>query len=384
MLVCPALVGCNRSNASAGAQGPQGPPVVVAAARGVDVPLYIDEIGRTTAREVVSIQPQATGRITSLSFSDGADLHKGDPLFTIDPRPYQAALDQAKGVLAQNQAQLQLARDDWKRYQSLDARSVSQSDYDAKKNAVAMDEAMVEQSQAAIETAKVNLDYCKISSPIDGRAGQRLVDLGNVVSANNGTSLLMIQRLDPIYADFTITENDLAQVRSYMAKGTLKVQVWSPADAKDRREGELTFLDNAVQDGTGTIKLRATLPNADRTFWPGQFVNVRLVLQTLKDAVIVPQTAVQIGASGSYVYAVSDKNLAEMRPVKLVQHQGNDDVVVESGVSAGDRVVTAGHMFVIPGGPVTVLPPPAATPQPGAGTESAAANSTTAPATKPS
>jgi multidrug efflux system membrane fusion protein len=369
------VLGCRRQ----ADQAPTPPSVEIAAARSDDVPLYIDEIGRTTAREMVAIRPQASGQITGIHFKDGADLHKGDLLFTIDPRPYQAALDQAKATLAQAKASLQLANSDWVRYQSLDPRSISRADYDAKKNAVAVDEALLEAGAASIETAAVNLEYCTIRSPIDGLAGQHLVDLGNVVTADSNTVLLTIQRMDPIYADFTVNENDLTQVRHYLALGTLKVEVRSPSDQDHPRDGDLTFLDNAVQDGTGTVKLRGTVGNADRKFWPGQFVNVRLVLQVIKNAVLVPASAIQLAQAGSYVYVVHDDNTAEARPVQVGQRQA-DRVVIDKGVAAGEKIVTAGQMLVFPGRPVTVVPSAPAGATPGAAPAAAAAAPTTATA----
>jgi multidrug efflux system membrane fusion protein len=375
--------GCGRAPAAANQAGP---PVQIAVATSGDVPLYIDEIGRTTAREMVAIRPQVSGQITGIHFKDGADLHKGDLLFKIDPRPYQASLDQAKASWASAKASLQLANDDWARYQSLDPRSISRSDYDAKKNAVAVDEALVEAGSASIETAAVNLDYCTIRSPIDGLAGQRLVDMGNVVTANSDTVLLTIQRMDPIYADFTVNENDLTQVRNYLAKGTLKVEVRSPTDPDHPRDGDLTFLDNAVQDGTGTVKLRGTMGNADRKFWPGQFVNVRLVLQVLKNAVLVPASAIQLAQTGSYVYVVKDDGTAEPRPVEVGQRQG-EEVVIAKGVSEGEKVVTMGQMLVIPGKAVTIVPTPetAAAPEsaPGAGAAPTTTTAGAAPSTAP-
>lgn len=174
---------------------------------------------------------------------------------------------------------------------------MSQEEYDLKKNAVDVAAAQVEQSEAAVQTAKLNLEYCFIRSPIDGRAGQRLVDTGNVVTANSG-SLLTIQRLDPVYADFTVPENDLPAVQRNMARGSLKVEVRLPDEPGEPRIGTLTFLDNAVQDGTGTVKLRATIPNNDHRFWPGRFVKIRLVLDTLQEAVLVPAAAPQASARG--------------------------------------------------------------------------------------
>lgn len=353
------VAGCNRS-AGEQATGFAPTPVTVARAVAQEVPIYLDEIGKCTARESVTITPQVAGLITERHFEDGADLKKGQLLFVIDPRPFVAQLHSAKAQLAQCNAALDYANIQLKRYADVaDTRAISQSDYDTKKNAVDTAEAQKSAADAAIETATVNLDYCQIHSPIDGRAGARLVDVGNVVKANEG-ALLLIQRLDPIYADFTITEHDLPEVQRQMAQGVLKTQVRLPTDSESQaRTGNLIFLDNAVQDGSGTVKLRAELPNADHHLWPGQFVNVRLVL-LVKPSVLVPTIATQISQQGLFVFKVvpddkSPTKLAAMQqPVKLGQRHG-EQVVIENGLSAGDRVVTSGQMLLQPGSPLTIV-----------------------------
>ena len=363
-LLAAALVaasGCSKQEGAGGAV-PQMPPtlVTVVAAKSATVPVYLDEIGRSAAFESVTVMPQVAGRITERDFVDGADLKKGQLLFVIDPRPFQAQLDAAVAQLAQSKAALDLANSQFAMYQALnDPRAVSQLDFATKQNAVEVAQAQVQASQAEVESTKLNLDYCTIRSPIDGRAGARLVDVGNIVSANS-TALLSIQRLNPIYADFTITEQDLAGVRQQMSRGALKTLVRLPSDAADAgRAGELTFVDNAVQNATGTLNLRATLANADHHFWPGQFVNVRLVLANDSNAVLIPNEATQISQKGPFVYVVHDDSTAELRPVTLGQRQG-DDVVVTSGVNAGERVVLTGQLAIIPGGKVMVVPSPAA------------------------
>ena len=283
------LAGCHQQTAPAMAR----PPAAVAVAPAVaqDVPVYLDEIGKSVAREVVSVQPQVSGRIERLHFTDGADLRAGDPLFTIDPRPFQAQLDAARGSLAQAKAEMNFARLAFDRAAQLIAtQAIAQEEHDTRKNALDVAAARVQQSEAAVETARLNVAYCSIRSPIDGRAGQRLVDAGNVVTANSG-ALLLIQRLDPIYADFTVTENDLAAVQRDMRRGRLQVEVRLPEEPDRPLAGALTFLDNAVQDATGTVKLRATVANHERRLWPGRFVKVRLVLHTLPGAVLVPAAA---------------------------------------------------------------------------------------------
>lgn len=343
--------GCGRKAPASFERPPA--PVSVAQAIQRDVPIYLDQIGKTVAREVVSIQPQVSGRITQIHFADGADVKAGQVLFTIDPRPYQAQLSLALANLAQAKAALDLAKINFDRVASVtDQRAVARQDYDAKKNAIDVADAQVKQNQAAVESARLNLDYCTIHSPIDGRVGQRLVDLGNVVTANSG-SLLVIQRMDPIYADFTITEKNLSVVQRSMAHGPLSVEVRLPNDSGKPRDGKLTFLDNAVQDTTGTVKLRATIANNDRRFWPGRFVNVRLILGMQRNAVLVPADAPQLSAKGSFVYVVKPDSTAELRPVTAGQRHG-DLVVIDTGVKAGERVVIAGQLGVTPGGRVNV------------------------------
>jgi membrane fusion protein, multidrug efflux system len=281
---------------------------------------------------------------------------------------------------------LALARTEFKRMEELVTnKAVSQSEYDQKKSAVEVWSAKQLAQEAAVVQAKLNVEYTKIVSPIDGRAGARLVDMGNVVKANEGT-MLTIQRLDPIYAEFTITENDLGTVRKYIrAKGLelgdtpeqgLKVLVDLPADSPKviaaigaptastqpgkgqigAREGTLTFLDNAVQSGAGTVKLRATVPNKDGYFWPGQFVNTRLVLATKKAAVLIPIQAQQIGQQGPFLYVIekNDKGaIAKIRPIQPGQRHG-DMLVVDKGLQPGEQVVVTGQMLVAPNGPVMV------------------------------
>lgn len=357
LLVVVSAVGVSCSRSSVRAEGPATlpPPLVtVVQAAAQDVPRYLDEIGRNTAFESVSVTPQVGGQVIERHFQDGENLKKGQLVFVIDPRPYKAQLDSAKANLAQAQAALELAKIQFARDQELvGTRAISKQDYDTKKNTVDVSEAQVEAGKAAIETAQINLDYCYIHSPIDGRAGARLVDVGNVVQANT-TSLLSIQRIDPIYATFTITEQDLAEVQKKMSRGMLKALVRLPADAENAaRPGRVEFLDNAVQNATGTVNLRATVPNDDRHFWPGQFVNVRLVLDMEKGSVLVPSQATQISQKGSFVYVVKSDDTADLRPVTLGQRQGND-VVVTTGLTAGERVVLAGQLLVRPGGKVHV------------------------------
>jgi multidrug efflux system membrane fusion protein len=362
--------GCNRGDSQAAQQMPP-PLVTVTEATAADVPVYIDEIGHAVASESVTVQPQVTGMLMSKKFVDGADVHKGDLLFEIDPRPFQAALDQAKANLLQAQAALQYAQSDYSRYQNLKGTpAVSEEEIEQKENTVEVDAATVKAARAAVETTQVNLDYCRITSPIDGLTGTRLVDPGNVVNTQGptgGTNLVVIQKLDPIYADFTIDEAELPRLQQYMSLGTLRVNVQLPEDAVAKaaapttqpfepRVGQLIFLNNAVQDGTGTVKLRAQLPNEDRHFWPGQFVNVRLVLTVTKNAVLIPSEATQLSQQGTFVYVLKSDGTADVRPIVLGQRQG-DLIVVEQGLTAGEQVIRTGQTLLQPGSKVTVQKP---------------------------
>jgi len=337
-------------------------PVSVAEAVARDVPLYLDQVGKVVARELVDVKPQLSGRILQIHFTDGGDVRKGQLLFTIDPRPFQAQLAAAQGTVAQSKAMLDFARIQVDRAAGLiQTKAISQLEYDQRKNALAVARAQIQQGEAAVETARLNLQYCQIQSPIDGRAGRRLVDPGNVVKENE-TTLLTIQRLDPIYADFTVTENDLTAVQRNMRSGALQAEVRLPDEPDKPIAGALTFLDNSVQRETGTVGLRATVANPEHRLWPGRFVNVRLVLSTLPNAVLVPAVAPQMSAKGSFVYVVKADSTAELRPVVTGQRQG-DLVVISQGVKPGEKVVVSGQLGVTPGGKVRELAQPAANPE---------------------
>jgi len=324
-------------------------PVTVAKVVIKDVPLYLDEIGTCAAYESVLVQAQVIGVIITRNFQDGSDVKKGDLLFTIDPRPYQAALDQAK-------AQAELDQVTLKRQEDLRARKVvSQQDYDT---AVAN----AQKSQAATEAAQVNLDWCYIKSPINGRVGLRNVDVGNLVGPST-PPLVTILGLDPIYTDFTVAENDLPLVRKYLGGSNIKVQTYLQDGSITPRTGDLYFIDNAVQPGSGTVRARGVTPNPDRALWPSEFVRVRFILDTLKNATLVPSQAVQVSQSGPFVFVVKPDNTVDLRPVKPGQRQEGDLTVVESGVKPDETVVVAGQLSLAPG--AKVAPQPYAAPSPG-------------------
>jgi membrane fusion protein, multidrug efflux system len=323
---------------------PPPPPRVVLVSKIVekDVPIYLDEIGTCAAYETVQVQAQVSGQILERHFQDGADVKKGDLLFTIDPRPYEAALQQA-------QAQATLDQITMKRQQELRARNViSPQDLDTS-------QANSHKSEAAAAAAQVNLDYCYIKSPINGRIGLRNVDTGNIVGPSS-PPLVMIQGLDPIYTDFTVAETDLGFVRKYLGGPNVKVQTWPPDQNIEPRTGALYFIDTAVQPGSGTVKARAVTPNPDHALWPSEFVRVRFILDTIKDAKLVPSQAVQISQSGPFVFVVKADNSVELRKVKPGQRQEGDLTVIEDGVNAGETVVVTGQLALGPGTKVAPQP----------------------------
>jgi multidrug efflux system membrane fusion protein len=316
-----------------------------------DAPLYLDEIGTCTAFETVQVQAQVNGQITSRNFQDGADVKKGDVLFTIDPKPFQALLDQAQGQLAQAKSQLVLDQITLSRQQNLRARNVnSPQDLDLAQGTVNNDEAKVKSAEGAVASAQWNVDNCNVRSPIDGRAGLRLVDVGNMVSSGGGagTVLVTIQGIDPIYTDFTIAEPDIPLVRKYLGGPNVKVMTDAEDDQMPAREGKLSFVDNALQSGSGTVKARGVTPNPDRALWPSQFVHVRLILDVLKNAKLVPSGAVQIGQNGPYIFVVKPDSTLDLRQVKPGQRQGDLTVITE-GVNTGETVVVAGQLQLAPG-----------------------------------
>jgi membrane fusion protein, multidrug efflux system len=317
-----------------------------------DVPLYLDEIGTCTAFETVQVQAQVSGQIAARHFQDGADVKKGDLLFTIDSRSYEAALAQAQGLLAQAKSQLILDQISLKRQQDLRSKGVtSPQDLDTAQGTVNNDEAKVKSAEGAVAAAQVNVDYCSIRSPIDGRVGLRQVDVGNLVGAGSATTggvLVTIQGIDPIYTDFTVPEPDLPLVRKYLGGPNVKVVTDAEDDNLPPREGTLSFIDNALQAGSGTVKARGVTPNPDRALWPSQFVHVRLILDILKNSKLVPSGAVQIGQNGPYIFVVKPDSTLELRQVKPGQRQG-DLTVITDGVNVDETVVVSGQLQLAPG-----------------------------------
>ena len=342
-------------------------PVLVATAEQQDVPIYLDGLGTALASATVTIKPMVDGPLVEVRFREGQDVHVGDVLARIDPRTYQAALDQVVAKKHQDEATLANARVDLARYQKLAATAyTSAQQADTQKALVAQLEAQVAGDQAQIDTARTQLSYTTIAAPVDGRVGMRLVDQGNIVHASDPTGLMVITTLRPISVVFTLPQQSLAAVAQAMANGTPEVLALPQGgDRPEGREaidrGTLTVLDNQVDPTTGTIKLKASFSNEHLHIWPGAFVTVRLKVDTRHDATVVPPAAVQRGPRGPYVYVVNDDLTATRRPVTL-GHEDMTASVVANGLRPGERVVVDGAARLTDNAKVTIATPPGATP----------------------
>jgi multidrug efflux system membrane fusion protein len=329
-------------------------PVVAALAEQKDVPVQIRAIGGVEAYSTVAVKTQITGELTGVYFKEGDDVRKGQLLFTLDKRPFEAELRKQESTLARDQAQAANARAQQKRYQSLvTAGVVSSESYDQFATAASALDAAVEADKAAVENARVQLQYCSIYSPINGRTGNLIVHRGNMIKANDNPPLVNINQVQPIYVTFTIPEQYLGEIKQLSARGRLRVEARVPNDPHGAVAGKLSFFDNAVDQGTGTIKLKGEFVNADRRLWPGQFVDAVLTLRTQPGAIVVPSQAIQNGQQGQYVFVIKKDMTVESRPVSVIQ--GVDGkVIVQKGLAAGEQVVTDGQLRLVPGARVTI------------------------------
>jgi membrane fusion protein, multidrug efflux system len=388
LLVClgVCLIGCTqqngKSNRTKGVVPPT--PVTVAQAQARDIPIQIRQIGSVEPVAVIAVKAQISGELNQVFFKEGQEIKKGDQLFEIDPRPYQQALDQAQAALQKDialvaQAEANLARDkaqaanakqQAKRYDQLATEGVISKDQNdtyqttsqVSDEAVRADLAAINSAQAsvvsdrsAIETAKLNLSYCYIRSPIDGRAGSLLLQAGNLVKANDTTALVNINQLQPVYVTFSAPEQLLPEIRRYNAQHTLTVRGTGVANGAVTATGQLSFIDNTVDSTTGTIKLKATFPNDDHALWPGQFITVVMTLRTLDHATVVPSEAIQSGQKGQFAFVVKPDQTVETRQVTVGQTIDNQ-IVVESGISPGETVVTDGQLRLFPGARIRIAP----------------------------
>jgi multidrug efflux system membrane fusion protein len=317
-------------------------PVSAATAHTGDIGVYIDAIGTVTPVYTVSVTSRAQGQIMSVNYREGQMVHKGDSLVEIDTRPYEAALTQAQGQLAHDQALLNEALIDLDRYKAaLDRNAIAKQQYEDQVQIVAQDEGTVKNDEGAVANAKVNLVYCHVSSPIDGRVGLRLVDPGNIVQANSSTTLVVITQLQPITVIFSIAEDYLAQVQPQLHAGhRMTVDVLDREQKKKIAQGFLLTVDNQIDTTTGTVKLKAEFPNRDNALFPSQFVNAHLLVETQHGVILVPTAAIQRNAQGAYVYVLTKDQTAAIRTVAVGTMDGNTAAV--QGVNAGDTVAVNG------------------------------------------
>jgi len=322
-------------------------PVTAGVAETKNVPVYLTGLGTVQAFNTVVVKVRVDGQLDKVAFTEGQDVKAGDLLAQIDPRPYQAALDQAKAVKAKDEAQLENNRRDLQRSISLREFATKQS-VDTQSALVRQFEATIQGDQAAIESAQTQLAYSTITAPLSGRIGVRLVDQGNIVHANDANGLAMITQLQPISVIFSLSDQQLRNVSREMANGPLKVIAEGRTDHQPLGEGTLALVDNQIDQSTGTIRLKATFPNEDHALWPGQFINIRLLLRTLQQVVTVPSTAIQRGPNGIYVYVIKPDSTAAMQPVSVGQ-MNDGTSVVEQGLQAGDKIVVRGQYRLQPG-----------------------------------
>lgn len=352
LLLCslvPALSACGNRKPPP----PRTVPVAAATVAQQDVPVQVRTIGNVETINAVSIKALVGGEVTGVFFKEGQDVKKGDLLFQIDPRPYDAALKQAEAALARDAAQAKNAAEQAKRYEILVQKDyVSRDQYDQlRANADAL-AAAVDADKANVENSRLQLAYCTIRSPINGRVGSVLINKGSVVKAND-LVMLTINQMAPIYVTLSVPEQSLSDIKRYMASGKLKVDAVIPGDEQRPAQGVLTFINNAVDTTTGTIQLKGTFENSDRRLWPGQFVNVVLTLTTQRNAVVMPSAALQTGQQGQYVFVIKPDLTVESRPV-VIARTFNDLAVVDNGVAPGESVVTDGQLQLTPGTKVEV------------------------------
>ncbi len=347
-----------RPGGAAGMRGNDAPvPVTVVAAERKDVPVYLSALGTVQALNTVTVAAQVGGQLKALHFTEGKEIRQGALIAEIDPRTYQAALDQALAKKTQDAAQLSASQSTLKRYEELKVKNfVSAQDLENQRQTVRQQQALVAADDAAISSARTQLGYTRITAPIDGIAGIRQVDVGNLLAAN-GASIVTLTQVHPINVMFTLPEQHLAQVRREQADSALAVTALDRSDAHALGQGVLKVIDNQIDTTTGTFRLKSEFANADNTLWPGQFVNVRLQVSTVRGGLVIPATALQRGPDGNYVYALQDDGTVAMKTVVTAGDAGDNGVLVASGLDTGDKVVTEGQFRLKPGSKVTALAP---------------------------
>jgi multidrug efflux system membrane fusion protein len=320
------------------------PPIPVSAgmAELTDVPVYLTGLGTVQAFNTVTVRVRVDGQLDKVAFTEGETVKAGDLLAQVDPRPFQAVLDQAKAAKTRDQAQLENAEHDLQRFEKVGTLAETQQSIDTQKALIRQLQATIEGDQANIESAQTQLDYTTITAPISGRTGIRLVDVGNIVHATDVTGLVVITQLQPISVIFNLPDDQLGNITKEMGSGALLVTAVARTDQQPLGDGTLSLVDNLIDQTTGTIRLKATFPNDNNALWPGQFVNIRLLLRTLQQVVAVPATAIQRGPDNMYVYVIKPDATVAMQTVSVAQMNAGK-AVVEKGLAAGARVVISGQ-----------------------------------------
>ncbi|HEY0189971.1 MAG TPA: efflux RND transporter periplasmic adaptor subunit [Kofleriaceae bacterium] len=365
------LGGCSHKDADAGAGGKAGQgsgsgsgegrvvTVQVAQAEKKDMPIWLEGLGTVAALQQVTVRPQVDGKIEKVLFTEGQLVKRGDVLMQIDARPFMVTLHQAQGALARDKAQLVTNQANLKRYQGLLAQNlVASQQVEEVSGAVGQYQGTVMVDQATIENALLQLDYAQVKSPIDGITGVRQVDAGNLIHQTDTTGLVVVTQIDPAAVFFTVPQDELAAVAAALAKGEVPVEIMSRDGASKLATGKLAVLDNQINQTTATLRLKAVVPNPDRLMWPNAFVKARMLVETRKDAIVIPTVAVQRGPQGTYVYAVGEDKTAQMKPVTVALTTGEQSII-SKGLAGGERVIIEGQNQVRPGGKVEPAAPQA-------------------------
>jgi multidrug efflux system membrane fusion protein len=350
-----ALLACDRSEGES-VDGKRSMDVTVTAttADRKTVPVQLSAIGTVEAYATVSIKSRVSGELVGVHFKEGQEVQKGDLMFTIDPRPYEVALQEAQAQLLKDKALADKAALDAKRYAELAGKNLVSTDkYEQFRTNAAALNATLEADKASIENVRLQLSFCSIHAPFTGRTGSLMIDAGSQVKANDDHGMVDLVQITPIYVNFSVPQQNLATIRRFMAAGPLKVIAHIPGDREHPEEGALTFVDNRISSDTGTILIKGTFANTDRRLWPGQFVDVLLNLTQRPEAIVVPSQAIQTGQKGTYVFVIKPDMTVESRPVVVGMTLGEESVI-DSGLAAGEQVVTDGQLRLVPGSRVQI------------------------------
>jgi multidrug efflux system membrane fusion protein len=352
------LSACSPSKKPEGGAARKAPtvPVVAAIVEQREVPVQLHAIGNVRAKSTVAVKARVTGQIAKIHFNEGQDVKEGDVLMNMDPAPFEVVLAQAKARLAQATTQAGIAQRQAERYTNLvTTGGVSREEVDNLKSTADAAGSNTEAAEAAVKEAELQLSYCTVRSPLTGRAGRRVVDAGNVVKADE-TDLVVINQLKPIEVIFSVPEQHFADIQRYMKENKLKVSITPTHGAAKAIDGVLSFVDNAIKPATGTLEVKATMPNEDLALWPGQYGEIALTLTTQPNAIVVPATAVQTGQNGQYVFVIKEDSTAEYREVQMDRTLGTEAIIAK-GLNKGEQVVIDGQLRLTPGSKVEIKPP---------------------------